>query len=101
MKLRRFASDETTNRLAAMLLLKSLSPNQAVIGERAWVVVEEFIGTYFVNGYVETDGCCRTTFSPPPFECEQEALVAARSWASERGLSTVHVVESRERRRKQ
>jgi len=82
-----------------MPLLKSLSSNQAVVGERAWVVVEEFIGSYFVNGYIETNGDCRTTFAPPPFENEQDALRAARSWASERGLSTVHVVEPRERRR--
>ncbi len=83
-----------------MLLLKPLSPNQAVIGERAWVVVEEFIGNYFVNGYVEFDGCSRATYSPPPFENEQDALRAARSWASARGLSTVHVVSARERRRR-
>lgn len=82
-----------------MLPLKSLSPNQAVIDERVWVVVEEFIGSYFVNGYVELDGNCRTSYAPPPFENEQDALRAARNWATARGLSVVHVVDARDRRR--
>jgi hypothetical protein len=83
-----------------MLQLKPLTHNQAVVGERAWIVVEEFIGSYFVNGYVQFDGSCQATYSPPPFDNEQDALRAARSWATARGLSVVHVVEGRERRRR-
>jgi hypothetical protein len=82
-----------------MLLLKSLPSSHAIPDERAWIVVEAFAGSYFVNGYSQGDGRTRATYCPPPFDCEQDALKAANAWATARNLSVVHVVGGAARRR--